>query len=1079
MQGAQSGSRFRGIGRYAVALGRAMLAEAGEHEISVLLSGRMPEGEAHVRASFADLLPPSRIRCIELPGPVAEADPANHWRMRAAELVREHMLSELGAELVLTFSPCEGIRNDVVTSADRRHPCIATAAILYDLIPLRLPDVYLANPHVHRAYLRRLQSLRQVDLLLSISAFSRAEAIELLDIPEHRLATIGAGVDPFFRPIPDADTALARKGLQKELILYAGAADPRKNLDGLLAAYSLLPERLRSRHQLALVGRMEEAEQRQVRAMARRHGVPAERLACLGYLPDEDLRLLYSASAVFVLPSLLEGFGLPALEAMACGAPTIGSATSSIPEVIGRADALFDPAQPESIASRLQAVLEDAGLAASLRQSGLKTASRFTWPSVARRALASVGSLASHRRPHSSAVSRVRPRLAFVAPLPPIRSGIARYSSRLLPALARYYDITCIVDQEDIAAPDIAANFAVRSADWLVANQDRFDRILYQFGNAPCHRHMFALLEVCPGVVVMHDFHLSGLLAWMARIGGQPSALDRALYESHGYPALVHCRAAGGEAALAYPANASVLRQATRVLVHSHHADALAGIWYGARTAQTVRRVAFLPSANARVDRRAARSRLGVADNVFLVCTFGILHPAKLNHRLLEAWRRSELAGDPACRLAFVGEVVDDTYQRRLRPLLTAVGRGAPVGITGHVADARYADFLAAADVAVQLRTGSHGETSGAMFECLEHGLPLVTNAHGAAGELPEGVAWMIADEFSDIALADAILRLRADPGRRADLGLRAAAHVRAAHHPSVVAKSYRDEIEDAYAMTGAAREQALLAAIRHIEGAPNAADLAAAVAAIVANRPAAGLPRILLDVTVPVVSGDAVPGVGATIAVARTLLAQAPAGWRIEPVWWDGHDYLHASQFTCRLLALGDCGLDDGVVEPAPGDLFLGLDGALAALPHRSHWFHAQRRRGVRPVFLIPNLLPLRGPNTLSPDYMPELRRGLGKAVGLAEGLMCSSRADGETLISWLDTEQRRSGVKVQLGWLDAVPDPTRSMEAPSDLGAAPATTWAERITERLRAVLANGWEAEWPGAATQIQVAAASTAT
>ncbi|MBV8379015.1 MAG: glycosyltransferase family 4 protein, partial [Verrucomicrobia bacterium] len=598
LQGAQSESRFRGIGRYSLALAQSIAQEAVcKHEIWLALSGRFPDSIESLRAAFAELIPRDRIRVFELPGPVAEMDPANAWRTQTAELLREKFLADLRPDVLHVSTMLEGWGNEVVASVGRFSLTIPTAVTLYDLIPLRHPDTYLSNAAAKSSYLRHAHSLKRADLLLAISEHSRREAIEALQISPERIRSIGAGVQQWFHegdPLRNEQTTLmARCGLQRPFVLYTSAFEPRKNLEGLIAGYGLLPQDVRARHQLVLAGKLYEEQQAKLVAFANQHGLNGDEMVCLGYVNDADLRLLYAHCSVFAFPSLHEGFGLPVLEAMAAGAPVVGSNCTSIPEIIDRQDALFDPRQPHDIANRIAQVLSNPQLRHSLKTWGRERAKAFTWQATARRALDGFEALHEDRMAAYSVrrlITQHRPLLAFVSPLPPEQTAIAEYSLKLLPNLARHYEIVCIVDQREVSDPWINAEFAIRDLRWFAANTDRFERIVYQFCNSPSHKHMFSLLERHPGVVVLHDFHLGGLLNWMANSGFAPGIFTAALYDSHGFSGLQKDREDGREASIrVYPCNAAVLRNSVGVIVHSKNAIERAREWFGDSTSAAIR----------------------------------------------------------------------------------------------------------------------------------------------------------------------------------------------------------------------------------------------------------------------------------------------------------------------------------------------------------------------------------------------------------------------------------------------------------------------------------------------------------
>ena len=439
LQGAQSASRHRGIGRYSLALAEAMARQAGGHEVWIALNGAFRDTIEPLRAAFDTLLPQERIAVWEAPTPVTEIDPANGWRRRTGEILRESFLASLKPDMMHVSSLIEGLMDNAVTSVGTFVDDRATAVTLYDLIPLIYRDLYLTDPEIETYYQRKLTSLRRADLWLAISESSRKEGIAWLNLPPEKVVNISAAADARFRPTrigkDEAEALRRRYVLNRPFMMYTGATDPHKNLDRLLGAYGKLPAALRRDYQLLIVCPAGDKEVSAVRQEARRQGIADDEIVIAPFVPDSDLIALYNLCVVFCLPSFHEGFGFPALEAMQCGAPTIGANTSSIPEIIGRADALFDPRDEEDMAARLHHALTDADYRQSLADHGLQQARKFSWSETARRAWAAFeahhGKIVDSGRSLTSATFTKRPRLAYVSPLPPELSGIADFSAEL------------------------------------------------------------------------------------------------------------------------------------------------------------------------------------------------------------------------------------------------------------------------------------------------------------------------------------------------------------------------------------------------------------------------------------------------------------------------------------------------------------------------------------------------------------------------------------------------------------------------------------------------------------------------
>ncbi|MYM85508.1 glycosyltransferase, partial [Duganella sp. FT50W] len=934
LQACQGSSTHRGIGRYSMALLQAMLRRAGDHELHIALNNRFADSVATLRGTLDGLLPQDRIHAYDLPPQIWEHQVQNSWRLRAAEQLREHFLASLKPDVVHISSLFEGLGEDACVSVLHSRGQYDNAVTLYDLIPLIRKETYLTDPHVANWYYRKLQSLKNAELLLAISGYSKLEAMDALQLPEQQVANISSAVDAIFMPralSAEAELALRQRyGLTRNFIMYTGGIDYRKNIEGLIEAYAALPATLRAGHQLAVVCSIPEHDRLRLQNLASKFQVPKGDLVLTGFVPDDDLVSLYNLTDLFVFPSLQEGFGLPALEAMSCGVPVIGSNNSSIPEVIGRADALFDPNQVSQISAKMAEVLSTPAFGAALRAHGLEQSKLFSWDASAQKALTAFEQVHERRRagqralvavgaalPANSAApaAAARPRLAYFSPLPPERTGVADQSAELLPELARYYEIELIVAQPEVSDRWMLANFPVRSVDWFEANAGRYDRVLYQFGNSGFHVHMFDLMQRYPGVVVLHDFYLSGAVHYLSSLNREPDAYARILYESHGYAALIHELAEGREASYYhYPCNRPVLDHAAGIIVHSRYSQQLAERWYGAGKAAEWRYIPLLRALPGPLDRASARTALGLDDDDFLVCSFGLLAVTKCNERILEAWINSELAGNRRCHLVFVGENHVGPFGNALAARLAGQRN---IKITGFVSMERFRTYLAAADCAVQLRTRSRGETSGTILDSLAYRLPTIINAHGSAAEVPDHVVLKLPDLFTDAELSAAMLRVRDEAGLAQRLIDNGVEFMRRVHHPSNVGAAYHEAIEH-FAATSPSAHYATLAKALHATDAafaPSAQDWVLVADALAANTVVPGLPQLLVDIA----PGDADPASHRALLLA--LLQAPPAGMRVEPVRRDGALLRYARHYARELIGRANLPLEDAVAEVAPRD--------------------------------------------------------------------------------------------------------------------------------------------------------------
>jgi len=392
MQGAQTESRFRGIGRYTLAFAQAVVCNRGEHEIILALSGLFPETISHIKANFDGLLPSENILIWHAPGPVS--GPSNIDR-KVAELIREDFFLNLNPDFLIVSSLFEGFGDNAVTSIGRLGEKIPTAVILYDLIPFLNHEDYLStNPEYKKYYLEKIDYLKTSDILFSISDYSKKEAESSLCLNNSTVVSISTAADRIFRKKQInniyKNILKNRFNIEGEIILYTGGADGRKNLSILIEAYSKLPDFIRSKFKLVFVGKIPQYSLEILMSVAVKNKIKEGELIFTGYVDEETLVDFYNISKLFVFPSWHEGFGLPVLEAMSCGLPVLASNLTSLPEVVGLGDALFDPFDANDISNKIYKILTDEVFSEMIVKHGLEYSKKFSWDLSARKAIDSL-----------------------------------------------------------------------------------------------------------------------------------------------------------------------------------------------------------------------------------------------------------------------------------------------------------------------------------------------------------------------------------------------------------------------------------------------------------------------------------------------------------------------------------------------------------------------------------------------------------------------------------------------------------------------------------------------------------------
>jgi glycosyltransferase involved in cell wall biosynthesis len=362
----QTASRMRGIGRYSRNLlaAFARLAPA-DIEWTLLRLRNFPRADE-------SQLPPHRD--------------LNTLRFRRPEL------SMLALDPVLLSVELPFSRPNIYHSVQlglpalRAHHAVIT---IHDLAPLRWPEHYLRLPHARLGHLWEYSLARRADAVIAVSEATKRDVIERLHVPEERIVVIPEAVDASFAP-PPRDRALAlvrvRFGLDAPYVLYVGQFDPRKNMDGLIAAFARAAERHKGLR-LVVAGDLGKLASFLHDALARGRA-PRDRVVLAGHVSDSELAALYAGAECLLHAALLEGFGLTPLESLAAGTPVVGLRAGAVEEVVGDVGVLVDPARPDALGDALLAYLDDPALQLRLRAAARARAALFSWDRAARDTLA-------------------------------------------------------------------------------------------------------------------------------------------------------------------------------------------------------------------------------------------------------------------------------------------------------------------------------------------------------------------------------------------------------------------------------------------------------------------------------------------------------------------------------------------------------------------------------------------------------------------------------------------------------------------------------------------------------------------
>lgn len=378
VQGLQTSSRSRGIGHYTISLVKEIL-KSKDIEVLFLLNDYSPEGVEFFCQKIENECSVDRVHIFKAPNNVSRIFGDEKLRF-VAEAIRNYYINVLEPDFLLITSLFEGASEDFACNIlqNRRYK---VGLIGYDLIPLYDPDLHLPTPEMKAWYYEKIAESKKADVIFSISESSKREFSSMTNIDESEIVNISSAGDSSYKPLKRKEEIDLndRFSIEGDFILYSGACDERKNLKGLLTAFSLLTEKEKERLDIVLVGKYSELDMENLSNFAKKKGISKNKIIFTGFISNHELKNLYGQCHLFVFPSFHEGFGLPVLEAMMCGAVTICSNVSSLPEVIELEEAMFSPNDVNNIAKKMQQAINDESFRDRLLENAKVRSTKFSW----------------------------------------------------------------------------------------------------------------------------------------------------------------------------------------------------------------------------------------------------------------------------------------------------------------------------------------------------------------------------------------------------------------------------------------------------------------------------------------------------------------------------------------------------------------------------------------------------------------------------------------------------------------------------------------------------------------------------
>lgn len=613
---------------------------------------------------------------------------------------------------------------------------VTTIATVYDIIPFLFPKRYLSNKDIKKWYMRIIEFIKKVDRIEAISKSVKDDLIKYIGIQEEKIDVIYAGIDKRYvklDTIPDEKEIRKKYGISDEFIMCTGGADSRKNMNELIIAYSKLSQELKNKYMLAIVCSLHKEGELELREISKKYKV-SDRVVMTNFVPFEHLLKLYNMASLMAFPSQYEGFGLPVIEAMACGTKVLTSNNSSLGEIANEAAVLVDPFDINSITNGLEKALKNLD-SDEFKEEMDKRVKLYTWENTVRLTMDSLSKTKHNKKVKSTEESRKK--IAMFTPLPPLKSGISDYSYDIILALTKYFDIDVYVDDKYNSNPFLNNQYIkIYNHREYEVNENKYLDTLFQVGNSEFHIYMFDYIKKYSGTVVLHDYNLHGVIYFATAAKGNHDEFEKILSEDNSEVVKKYIdNIRSGKSGLRIhdvEVNGIVTNYAKKIIVHSDYAKRKL---LERNISREVTKIALYASIEEIPNKIKLREKYGIDKNEFIIASFGFVSDTKRIDKALEAF--SIIAQEKRnVKYILVGEA-NKEMEKQIIGFCEEKNLKNKVIITGFTELQEFTDYIGLCDVCINLRYPYNGETSASLMRILAAEKPVFVSNIGSFREIP------------------------------------------------------------------------------------------------------------------------------------------------------------------------------------------------------------------------------------------------------------------------------------------------------------------------------------------------------